>query len=120
MEWSSNMMAAAQNLGLNLEASNTFSTLLEAAGFVDIQSETFAWPLSRWPREQNMKEMGRWAQHNFLQGLSGFSLAYFTRGLGWQQPQVEELVEKVREQTLSRRSHIYLPITVFWARKPEA
>lgn len=119
MQWSNNMMAAAQTLGLNLEVSNTFSTLLAAAGFVDIQSETFAWPLGRWPRENNMKEMGKWAQQNFLQGLSGFSLAYFTRGLGWQKPQVEELVEKVKEQAFSKKSHIYLPITVFWARKPE-
>jgi hypothetical protein len=113
------MMTAAQTLGLNLEASNSFAALLAAAGFVDIQRETFAWPLGRWPRDKNMKEMGQWAQQNFLNGLSGFSLAYFTRGFGWQKPQVEELVEKVREQALSRKSHAYLPITFFWARKPE-
>jgi hypothetical protein len=120
MQWSNHMMTAAQNLGLNLEASNTFSTLLAAAGFVDIQSETFAWPLGRWTRDKRMKDMGEWAQQNFLQGLSGFSLAFFTRGLDWQKPQVEDLVEKVREQALSKKSHIYLSITVFWAKKPEA
>jgi hypothetical protein len=119
MEWSTHMMTAAKNLGLDLEAGNTFPSLLSAAGFVDIQSETFAWPLGRWPQDRNMKEVGRWAHHNYLQGLSGFSLAFFTRGLGWQKAQVEELVEKVREQSLSRACHVYLPITVFLARKPE-
>lgn len=113
------MVSAASNLGLNLEASNTFSSLLAAAGFVAIHSETHVWPLGLWPRDKTMKEMGRWAQKNYLEGLSGFSLAYFIRGLGWQKTQVEELVERVTEQALDKRSHVYIPITVFWARKPE-
>lgn len=113
------MVSAASKLGLNLEVSNNFSSLFAAAGFVDIRSETHVWPLGRWPRDKSMKEMGQWTQQNYLQGLSGFSLAYFTRGLGWQKSQVEELVEKVREQALDKRSHVYMPITVFWARKPE-
>ncbi|TID26741.1 S-adenosyl-L-methionine-dependent methyltransferase [Venturia nashicola] len=120
MLWSSNMVSAAANLGLDLEVSNSFSSLLIAAGFVDIHSETHVWPLGNWPRDKNMKEMGRWAQQNYLQGLSGFTLAYFTRGLGWQKPQVEDLVERVQEQALDKRSHVYIPITVFWARKPES
>lgn len=114
------MVSAAASLGLDLEVSNSFSSLLMSAGFVDIHSETHVWPLGLWPRDTNMKEMGRWAQQNYLQGLSGFTLAYFTRGLGWQKPQVEELVERVREQALDKRSHVYIPITVFWARKPES
>jgi SAM-dependent methyltransferase len=119
MEWSGLMMRGAARLGINLEASNEFARLLAEAGFQEIRSETHAWPINRWPRDKVMKERGMWVMQNFLQGLHGFSMAYFTRGLGWKPQEVEVIVAKVREQSMDKRSHVYMPISFFWARRPE-
>ena len=119
MQWSSYMMEGARNLGIDLEASNSFPTLLAEVGFVSIKSETYAWPINSWPKDQAMKENGMWVTQNFLQGLQGFSMAYFARGLGWKPAEVEVMVSKVRTQSRDRRSHVYMPISFFWARKPE-
>jgi SAM-dependent methyltransferase len=119
MRWSSYMMEGAHNLGVDLDASNSFPTLLMAAGFRDIRSETHAWPINRWPKAQEMKERGMWVLQNFLQGLQGFSMAFFTRGLGWKPAEVEVLLSGVRKQMKDRRSHVYMPISFFWARKPK-
>lgn len=119
MRWSSYMMEAAHNLDIELDASKSFPTLLAVAGFRDIRSETHAWPANRWPREQGMKERGMWVMQDFLQGLQGFSMAYFTRGLGWKAAEVEVLLSGVRTQARDRRSHVYMPVSFFWARKPE-
>lgn len=63
MIWSRNMMERALRWGVDLEVSNNFSTLLEAAGFVDIRSETHSWPINHWPKDKMMKERGMWRKH---------------------------------------------------------
>jgi hypothetical protein len=119
MQWSSYMMEAAHNLGIELDASNEFPTLLAAAGFTDIRSETHAWPINRWPKDPMMKERGMWAMENFWQGLQGFSMALFTRGLDWKPAEVEVMLSGVRTHMRDKRNHVYMPIIFFWARKLE-
>jgi SAM-dependent methyltransferase len=119
MEWSRLMMQGAAKFGIDLQASNTFAQLLAAAGFVQVKSETHVWPINPWPKEKEMKRRGQWANQNFLNGVQAFSMAYFTRGLGMDREKVNEIVEKVTAQAKDRKSHVYLPISFFWARKPE-
>lgn len=118
MKWSSLMMEGASRFGIDLAVSFRFPELLAAAGFRDISVETHAWPVNRWPKEREMKTLGMWAQQNFLEGVQGFSMAFLARGLGWSPTEVEVFTAKVREQAMDRRSHVYLPISFFWARKP--
>lgn len=119
IQWGRYMIEGARNLGLDIEAANSFPTLLAAAGFTDIKSETHAFPMNTWPTDQAMKERGMWMMQNFLQGLQGFSMAYFTKGLGWKPAEVEVMVSQVRAQTRDKRSHVYTPASYFWARKPK-
>lgn len=119
LKWSYYMIEAAHNLGVDLDAANSFPTLLAAAGFEDIRCENYAWPSNRWPRDEAMKEIGMWVMQDYLQGLQGFSMAFFTRGLDWKPAEVEVMLSGVRTQARDRRSHIYMPIINFWARKPE-
>jgi SAM-dependent methyltransferase len=118
ISWAYLMVEAAAKFNINLQASATFPQLLAAAGFVDVKSETHAWPVNRWPKDKDMKVRGQWGMQNFLNGLQGFSMAYFTRGLGWDKDKVNELVDKVKIQAKDTRSHVYIPISFFWARKP--
>jgi hypothetical protein len=119
MQWSRYIIEGSRNLGLDVEASNSFPALLAAAGFIDIKRETHAWPMNSWPKGQAMKKRGIWVMQNFLQGLQGFSMAIFTRGLGWKPAEVEVMLSQVRAQTRDRRSHVYTPAIFLWARKPE-
>jgi SAM-dependent methyltransferase len=119
LEWAQLMQQGAGKFGIDLQASATFPQLLADAGFVDVRSETHAWPLGRWPKNKDMKIRGQWALQNYLNGVQAFSMAYFTRGLGWEKEKVNELVEKVIVQAKDPKSHVYVPITFFWARKLE-
>lgn len=118
MQWCRYLIEGAHNLGLDVEASSSFPALLAEAGFIDIQSETHAWPMNSWPKDKAMKQRGMWAMQNFLQGLHGFTMAYFTKGLGWKPAEVEVMVSQVRAQTRDKRSHVYTPASFIWARKP--
>ena len=118
MRWSRTMMAGARRFGVDLAVSNAFPALLAETGFVNIASETHAWPVNRWPRDRQMKELATWVHQNFLQGLQGFSMAYFVRALGWSLEDLEAHLGEVREQARDRGSHVYMPISSFWAQKP--
>ena len=106
------MIEASGNLGLDIEVLDSFPSLLAAAGFIDIKSETHSWPMNSWPRDETMKQRGIWVMQDFLQGLQGFSMAYFTKGLGWKPAEVEVMMSKVRAQTRDKRSHVYTPASV--------
>ncbi|KAF2672839.1 S-adenosyl-L-methionine-dependent methyltransferase [Microthyrium microscopicum] len=119
MVWGENMIKGAAKVGVNLSASNQFPKMLAEAGFVDIHVETFGWPINKWPKEKTMKRIGMYGNENFLQGLQGFTMAFFARGLGWSVDEIKPFVEKVRAQACDVRSHVYIPVSFFWARKPE-
>ncbi|PHH62450.1 hypothetical protein CDD81_7097 [Ophiocordyceps australis] len=53
--------------------------IYERVGFVDIQEHVFKMPLSAWPKDERLKDIGRLWERNILQGLSGFSFRLFNR-----------------------------------------
>lgn len=120
VEWSRLMIEGAKNVGVDLAASEQFHHMLAGAGFVDINVETFGWPVNRWPKDPAMKRMGVYNNANFLQGVHGFTMAFFARGLHWNPKDIAEYVEKVKAHANDLRSHVYIPVVFFWARKPAA
>ena len=66
----------------------TFKTLeymkgwMEDAGFVDVVEKKFVWPIGPWARDPKLKDMGRWGERNWADGLEGWVLALYTRVLG--------------------------------------
>lgn len=42
---------------------------------------------------------------NFLEGLEGFTMAPFTRVLGWKPEEVQVLIAQVRTEMLKRKIH---------------
>lgn len=73
--------------------------MLETAGFEHIHTKIMKRPTNDWPKDPKMKEIGRFTCLNFLEGLSGFSFAPFTRTLGWTVEEVQILNAQVRKET---------------------
>lgn len=118
MVWSRHMMEAALRTGIDLNVSAKFAAMMNEAGFVDVQVQTYTWPVNKWPKDKAMKQLGVWAGQNFIQGLEGFTVGFFNRVLQWKHEDIMVLVEKVKEQANDVKSHVYLPISFFWGRKP--
>lgn len=118
--WGELMSEAARRLGrpMGTDVSGNYREWMEAAGFVDIEERHYMWPSNGWPKDPYMKELGRWNQVNIMDGLEGFSLALFTRGLGWQKEEVDIFVAKVIADCRNKKIHGYYPMPVFWGRKP--
>jgi hypothetical protein len=51
-----------------------------------------------------------WMLENFSDGLSGLSMAVFTRGLGWSQEELEVFLIEVRKSMKDPKIHGYYPM----------
>ena len=51
-------------------------------GFVDVVEKKFIWPIGPWSSDTKLKEIGRWNQRSWEEGLEGWVMALFTRMLG--------------------------------------
>jgi len=89
LEWAKFLDNAAIEAGKPVRIGHKLRGWYEAAGFVDIQEKVFKLPTNDWPTEKHLKNLGKMSEENWLAGLSGFSMAYFSRVLNWNKDQIE-------------------------------
>jgi hypothetical protein len=68
--------------GMTFKTLEHMKTWMEEAGFVDVVERRFVWPIGAWPKDKRLKDMGRWGERNWTDGLEGWVLALYTRVLG--------------------------------------
>lgn len=92
--------------------------MMRRAGFVDVVQLPYMWPMNPWPRDQRLKQLGRWTEENFVEGCEAMSMALFTRNLGWTRDEVVEFSARVRADMADAQKHAYFPLYVTYGRKP--
>lgn len=109
-KWSAFMVEASGRLNQSLDKPSNYANWMREAGFVNVQSHVFRWPMNSWPKDKKYKKLGLWSLANSLDGLEGFSMAYFTRVLGWQADEVQIFLIGVRDDMKNRQIHSYCPM----------
>lgn len=107
LQWMAHLDDAAMTLGRPLRIANKLKRWYEEAGFVDVEERVFKQPMNPWPEDKRQKEIGRWSETNWLDGLQGFSLAWFSRVLGWSKDEIEVFLIGVRRAISEREVHAY-------------
>ncbi|KJX97648.1 methyltransferase like protein [Zymoseptoria brevis] len=118
VQWWALLESAFAQLGKRIPKVNEFPGMLEDAGFVDVHYTEVKRPTNDWPKDKRMKEIGRFTCLNYLEGLEGFTMAPFTRVLGWSAEEAKILIAKVRKETVTRKIHGWQKGVVCYARKP--
>lgn len=80
-QWGRDINAAADALDRPVCVADQHARWLKEVGFVDVKEWVFKVPMNGWPRDKDMKKIGHAWEENFLDGLSGFTLALFSRVL---------------------------------------
>ncbi|KAI9817147.1 MAG: hypothetical protein M1827_001259 [Pycnora praestabilis] len=119
MKWSDYMMEGSRRVGCNLDSSRHFAKQLTEAGFTNVHETIYKWPWGSWPKGAKEKLLGRWVRENFQDGIQGFSMAFFSRALGWSKEAVEVFLIDVRKDMRDKKKHVYLPIRVVYGQKPD-
>ncbi|KAF1976984.1 putative Trans-aconitate 2-methyltransferase [Bimuria novae-zelandiae CBS 107.79] len=118
-DWTRTQDAAAMEVGKPLRIANRLKRWYEQAGFVDVHEEVFKLPINGWPKDPQLKLLGKFNELNHLDGVQAWSLQLFTRGLGWTKDEIEVYLVHVRKAISDRSVHGYHKIYVVWGRKPE-
>lgn len=118
LNWSILLLQASQKIGRDIDSAKLYKAQLEAAGYVDVVERVHYWPMNRWPKDPKLKELGMWNCENMVTGLSGFSMALFTRVLGMSAEEVEVYVVDARKEMKDTKIHAKWPIYTVYGRKP--
>ncbi|KAK5269265.1 hypothetical protein LTR99_010103 [Exophiala xenobiotica] len=98
-----------------------YSDLLKNAGFVNVQTDEKPTPIGTWPKNKRLKQIGLFFEHQFLEGaVDGYSLALFTRLGGWSEAETQVLLAQVRQETKSKKMHLYTHCSYATAQRPLA
>lgn len=52
---------------------------IKQAGFVDVTVMEYKWPMNGWPKDKDLKNIGRWNQLRLMDGVEGFMLRLLTQ-----------------------------------------
>ncbi|KAH0536012.1 hypothetical protein FGG08_007095 [Glutinoglossum americanum] len=91
---------------------------LKGAGFQNITHKQFKLPAGAWPKDKHFKEVGSCNLLQLLEGFEAFSLAPFTRALGWSADEVQLLLNGVRKDVQNPKVHSLYDLHVVYAQKP--
>lgn len=72
----------------------------------------FQVPLSPWPKDKRLKELGQYMNLLMAEAMQAYSLALFTRVLGWQPEEVEILLAQARKDLNNWNYHLYTRLYV--------
>ncbi|KAJ4351849.1 uncharacterized protein N0V89_007193 [Didymosphaeria variabile] len=108
----------AEKTGQRFDTLLHMKTWMEAAGFTDVAEHHFIWPIGPWPKDPKLKELGRWGERNWQDGLEGWIMALYTRILGWSYQQVMDFVGEFRKVIKDRKNHYYQDVRIVVGRKP--
>lgn len=103
--WNTDFAKAATKGGRIVQPGLYLKQWVREAGFGDVYHERIRLPLGVWPKDKQLKEVGAFNLVQLREGLEGFSLALFTRILGWSKDELGVLLSKVREDLNNRNIH---------------
>ncbi|KAH7327507.1 S-adenosyl-L-methionine-dependent methyltransferase [Rhexocercosporidium sp. MPI-PUGE-AT-0058] len=101
--WNALMLEASIKMGQPLNNPPKYAEWMRDAGFTDGKKE---------------KTLGLWNMVNTLDGLDGFTMAMFTRVLGWSPEEVTVFLVGVRADCKNKALHNYWPVYNTYGQKP--
>ncbi|KXT03448.1 hypothetical protein AC578_1636 [Pseudocercospora eumusae] len=79
---------------------------MEEAGFRNVTEHILKLPLGPWPRDMTLRRIGAANLTQMLDGLDAFSVALFTKVLGWKVEEVQLFLREVREDAKRKSVHM--------------
>jgi hypothetical protein len=135
-DWVEEMDSASIRFGKRLKAARDLKGYMEEAGFVDVKEEIYRVspdvvpsqsatdippaqvPIGPWAKGKKNKELGVFYRAQFLDAVEPFTLALYTRVLGYSPEEAQIVVARVKQDLRNRQHHLWAPFHYIWGRKP--
>ncbi|KAK1753311.1 S-adenosyl-L-methionine-dependent methyltransferase [Echria macrotheca] len=119
MKWLTTLLSLTDNLGRTASPGPKQEQWVKDAGFQNVVSKKFRFPIGPWPKDQKLKELGICNLAQILDGLEAFSLRLFCDVAGWTVEEVNVLLAKVRQEVKDPKIHMQFDFYVTYGQKPE-
>ncbi|RMJ29068.1 Methyltransferase [Aspergillus sp. HF37] len=107
VKWAKLLDDASIEFGKRMNVAHLYKNWMESAGFKNVREDIYKVPLSPWAKDPKMKELGAYQQVNMLEGMETYTLALFTRVLGWSTESVQVFLSEVWKEVVNRKLHLY-------------
>jgi hypothetical protein len=116
--WIKHLQEASIKFGKSMANVPEWKDKMISAGFEDVTSKVIKVPMSPWPKDPKLKEIGRYMQHEQLQAMPSYTHALLHRVLGWEITEIEVLIAQVSAELKDRSIHQYAKVYFTYGRKP--
>lgn len=106
-QWERHCIKACETVGATLIAPMSLKRWLEEAGFVDVEERQYKLPMNTWPRDKEMKLIGRYQHVQYKDALQPYALGLLVDILGWTREEMEVFLMGLRRDLANRSFHGY-------------
>ncbi|KAL5003270.1 S-adenosyl-L-methionine-dependent methyltransferase [Aspergillus recurvatus] len=109
---------ASRKFGRRVSVAPSLAGWMERAGFTNVTEDIYKCPVGSWPKSPRLKEIGRVGKVAVIEAIEPYSLALFTRVLGWSYERAQDYVNKCRREAMNSSGHIYVLYYFVYAQRP--
>ena len=106
---SDTLKIACERFGTPVDDPTRWKGWFQDAGFQNVTENIFKLPCGPWPRDNRLKLIGAWEQHNLLNNLEGMTMRLFHKGLGWTEDEILVFSAMLRKDIRNLNFHAYWP-----------
>lgn len=119
--WNAVFQEAGERMGktFKIAIGSRMKDYMGEAGFVDVTEKKFRLPISGWPLDPKMKQIGQFVQMFVEGGIEGFSLFLLTQIMGWKYEEAQVLIAQMRRAVKDKSLNPYYEVTLVYGRKPK-
>ncbi|KAI1969938.1 hypothetical protein LOZ35_003473 [Ophidiomyces ophidiicola] len=117
-QWQQLLLIGSEKFGKRLDVEDGWREKMEKAGFIDVADVSFKVPLRPWAKDPKLRQLGELQAIQIKESIESYSLALFTRILGWTVDELDILLTAVRNDFSDPRSHLYGRMRFIYGRKP--
>jgi len=116
IEWTNLRAEAASKLGIDHTLAGRLPEALAQAGFVEVRTQEYKWPIGPWMEDKRMKEIGS-NNLELLRSIMMMQSKQLLAEIGMDELQVTDFVDQVRKDLGVGK--LYARVRVITAKKPE-
>lgn len=109
-QWYATVGKAFDVIGRSIYAAKSHADRMRAAGFEDVHEKLYKWPITPWPKDPKLKEIGLWSRENMLDCLEAWAIVPLTKFLGWSLEETQLSIARARADLRDPK----MPIHAYW------
>ncbi|KAF4495033.1 TAM domain methyltransferase [Fusarium agapanthi] len=93
---------------------------IHAAGFTDIKSIEYKFPIGGWPRDPELASVGNYVRATLENDIEGYTLLLWKTILQWPEDEYQVFLMEMRKFLKNKKVHAYMTVHYVYGHKAEA